>query len=108
MQGETTAPYVCLYNEQEAVERHISSRINDTNSLIFFPNSLGAIWKTIKFCAVYDQQLNLKTSLHQPISVLVPDEQGNAIPKMLEFKDLPYTYIGHIEGVKNIILIAFP
>lgn len=108
MQGETTAPYVCLHDEQEAVERHISSGTNDTDSLIFFPNSLGAIRKTIKFCAVYDQQLNLKTSLHQPISVLVPDEQGNAIPKMLEFKDLPHTYIGHMEGVKNIILIAFP
>jgi len=105
---ENSPPTICLHVEHEAVESHIPYDSKDTDSLIFIPSTLAALRKQFMMCAVYDVSRNIKNSLHQPINVRVLDEYGVETPEALEFRDLPHTYLGYMDGISNIVMLAFP
>lgn len=104
----TKPPSVCVHVEHENVESHTVCTTRDTDSMIFFPSSLEAFRKTFKMCSVYQVSRNITTPLHFPFGVSVFDQRGNLIPTMLEFKDIPHTYLGYMEGIANTVLLGFP
>jgi hypothetical protein len=106
--GESFPKMICLHVEQEHVEEHTPCYAKDTDSIVVFPQSLAALREPLQISMVYNPTQTIQATLHQPLSVTVFDEHGTPAPMSLEFRDLPHVYIGHGEGLKSDVFMAFP